>query len=263
VSYALSTLGLERLRGFVTPRSLLAFDVDGTLAPIVARPWDARIPSDLQRRLAAFTKKSTVAIITGRAVDDARPMLEFNPAYLIGNHGCEGLPGFESATSIYASECAQWLDELRAEGEAWRDTPGVTLEDKTYSLTFHYRHAARRDAALRTLEARAAELSPLPRVIHGDCVLNLVPREAPHKGDALLELLEHSGCEHALYVGDDTTDEDVFRLDIPELLSVRVHQSDDTAAELYLHGQVDVVRLLDAIDKFMESARVADTPGRR
>ncbi len=263
MSYALSTAGLERLRGFVTPRSLLAFDVDGTLAPIVARPWGARIPSELQHRLATFTKKSTVAIITGRGVDDARRMLEFNPAYLIGNHGCEGLPGFESASGIYASECAQWLEELRDEGESWLDMPGVTLEEKTYSLTFHYRHTARRDDVLHSLESRAAKLVPLPRIIHGDCVLNLVPPEAPHKGDALHALLEHSGCEHALYVGDDTTDEDVFRLDIPELLSVRVHQSDDTAAELYLHGQEDVVELLDAIDRFMESASVAHAPGRR
>lgn len=263
MTYALSTAGLERLRSFVTPHSLLAFDVDGTLAPIVARPWDARIPSELQRRLATFTKSSTVAIITGRAVDDARRMLEFSPAYLIGNHGCEGLPGFESASGPYAAECAQWLDELRGEDECWQDTPGVTLEDKTYSLTFHYRHAVRVDQALRMLEARAAKLFPMPRIIHGDCVLNLVPREAPHKGDALHALLEHSGCEHALYVGDDTTDEDVFRLDIPELLSVRVRQSDDTAAELYLHGQEDVVRLLDAIDHFMESASVADAAGRR
>ena len=89
MSYALSPAGLERLRDFISARSLLAFDVDGTLAPIVARPWDARIPSELQRRLAAFTSRSTVAIITGRAVADARRMLEFNPAYLIGNHGCE------------------------------------------------------------------------------------------------------------------------------------------------------------------------------
>jgi trehalose 6-phosphate phosphatase len=263
VSYALSSEGLERVRGFITPRSLLAFDVDGTLAPIVARPWDARIPPDLQRRLADFTKRSTVAIITGRAVDDARRMLEFNPAYLIGNHGCEGLPGFETVTGIYAAECAKWLGELNDESESWRQVTGVTLEDKTYSLTFHYRHATPRDHALRMLEARAANLSPAPRVIHGDCVLNLVPREAPHKGDALHALLDHSGCEHALYVGDDTTDEYVFRLDIPELLSVRVRQSDDTAAELYLRGQEDVVKLLDAIDHLMESASFADAASRR
>src|SRR5207237_4203324 len=136
VSYALSPTGLERLRDFVSPRSLLAFDVDGTLAPIVARPWDARIPAELQRRLAAFTSKATVAIITGRAVADARKMLEFSPAYLIGNHGCEGLPGFESETELYAAECTRWLEGLGEENDAWRATPGVTLEEHNYSLAF-------------------------------------------------------------------------------------------------------------------------------
>ena len=262
MSYALSPAGLERLRDFVSARSLLAFDVDGTLAPIVSRPWDARIPPELQRRLAAFTSRSTVAIITGRAVDDARRMLEFNPAYVIGNHGCEGLPGFESEAGLYAAECTQWLEELREENDAWRETPGVTLEDKTYSLAFHYRHAPRRDDALRALEALSLHLEPRPRIIHGDCVLNLVPREAPHKGDALHALLAHSGCTRALYIGDDTTDEDVFRLNLPELLSVRVHQSDDTAAELYLHGQEDVVKLLDAIDRLLEAASLEDAARR-
>jgi trehalose 6-phosphate phosphatase len=262
VSYALSPAGLARLRQFVTPRSLLAFDVDGTLAPIVARPWDAQIPAELQRRLSAFAGKSTVAIITGRAVADARRMLQFSPAYLIGNHGCEGLPGFESQANIYAEECSRWLEALSGEDETWRETPGVTLEDKTYSLAFHYRHAPSHEQAARTLEARAEQLTPRPRVIHGDCVLNLVPREAPHKGDALHALLEHSGCVRALYIGDDTTDEDVFRLDLVQLLSVRVRQSDDTAAELYLRGQEDVVKLLDAIDRLLESTHVEDTARR-
>lgn len=258
MSYALSPAGLARLSDFVSPRSLLAFDVDGTLAPIVARPWDARIPPELQRRLASFTRRSTVAIITGRAVDDARKMLEFNPAYLIGNHGCEGIPGFESEAELYAAECTQWLASLREENDAWSAMPGVTLEDKTYSLAFHYRHAPCRDDALRALEARSLHLDPRPRLIHGDCVLNLVPREAPHKGDALHALLEHAGCTRALYVGDDTTDEDVFRLDLPELLSIRVRQSDETAAELHLRGQEDVGKLLDAIDRMLEASSVED-----
>jgi len=48
-------------------------------------------------------------------------------------------------------------------------------------------------------------------------VENLIPRGAPHKGDALLHLLDFSGCGRALFAGDDETDEDVFRLDDPRI----------------------------------------------
>lgn len=244
---ALSASGLNRIREFVGARALLAFDIDGTLAPIVARPWDARIPDELQLRLDAMTTTRTVAIITGRAIADAKPMLAFSPRYLIGNHGAEGVPGFELASAAYASECSKWLRVLRCDDEAWRATPGITLEDKAYSIAFHYRHAKSREAALRLVEERAAHLVPRPRLVHGNCVLNLVPQEAPHKGDALLSLLAHSGCERSLYVGDDLTDEDVFRLKLPHVLSVGIDPGPGSAADLFLSNQGEVLKLLDEL----------------
>src|SRR5438045_3114865 len=134
VNPALSHLGLARIREFVGRRSLLAFDIDGTLAPIVARPWDARIPDEIQGRLAATTAIRTVAVITGRAIADAKAMLAFSPRYLIGNHGAEGVPGFEAVSATYARDCSQWLEVLRGETESWRAIPGITLEDKAYSI---------------------------------------------------------------------------------------------------------------------------------
>src|SRR6266536_3236848 len=74
VRYALSTAGLTRIRAFLSRDTLLAFDIDGTLAPIVDRPWDARVPGDVQRGLKSLASHAPVAIVTGRAVEDARPM---------------------------------------------------------------------------------------------------------------------------------------------------------------------------------------------
>ena len=250
---ALSASGLNRIREFVGARSLLAFDIDGTLAPIVARPWDARIPDELQLRLGAMTSARTVAIITGRAIADAKPMLAFSPRYLIGNHGAEGVPGFELASAAYARECSKWLEVLRCDDEGWRATPGITLEDKAYSIAFHYRHAQPREAARQLVQERAARLLPRPRLVHGNCVLNLVPQDAPHKGDALLALLAHSGCERSLYVGDDLTDEDVFRLKLPHVLSVGIDPAPESAADLFLPSQGDVLKLLDAVVRMVEA----------
>jgi trehalose 6-phosphate phosphatase len=253
VNPALSASGLARIREFVGRRSLLAFDIDGTLAPIVARPWDARIPDEIQVRLRAMTEARTLAVITGRAIADAKPMLGFSPRYLVGNHGAEGVPGFESASEGYARDCSKWLEALSGEDEAWRAIPGITLEDKAYSIAFHYRQAHPREAALRVVEERAAQLVPWPRVIHGNCVLNLVPRDALHKGDALRELLAHSGCERSLYVGDDVTDEDVFRLKLAAVLSVGIDPGPESAADLFLTDQGDVITLLDEVAKMIAS----------
>jgi trehalose 6-phosphate phosphatase len=261
VRYALSSAGLSRIRAFLGRDTLLAFDIDGTLAPIVDRPWDARVPPDVQRALRLLANCATIAILTGRAVEDARPMLGFSPRYLVGNHGAEGVPGHERISEACARVCRAWLDELSSGSESWRDIDGIVLEDKTYSLTFHFRHAKDQSAALRLLIARTASLLPLPKLLDGKKVLNLLPPGAPDKGEALAALLRNSHCKRALYVGDDTTDEAVFRLHSPAILSVRVEHDESSAATLHLNGQKDVSKLLLALMRMIvpaSSPRSAD-----
>jgi trehalose 6-phosphate phosphatase len=259
VRYALSAAGLTRISTWVKGKTLFAFDIDGTLAPIAERPWDARVPDDVQRGLSTLASRATVAIVTGRSVNDARPMLGFTPCYLIGNHGAEGVPGFESATSSFAQMCRSWLVELSGDGEPWRCVAGIALEDKTCSLAFHYRHATDRKHAQRLLERRARRLSPGPSLLDGKFVLNLVPPGAPDKGDALGALLVHSRCERAVYVGDDVSDEAVFRLRSPLVLGVRVERDPASAAELYLRDQGEIPHLLG---KLIESTASRPRYGR-
>jgi trehalose 6-phosphate phosphatase len=263
VRYALAAEGVARIAAFLTPRTLLAFDIDGTLAPIVERPWDARVPAEVQRGLGVLAARATVAIITGRAIEDARPMLAFAPRYLVGNHGAEGVPGFEEASAHCASVCQAWLKELSRPTEPWCVHPGVVLEDKTYSLTFHFRHAPDHAAAQRLLIDRAGSLLPAPTLLDGKYVLNLLPEGAPHKGEALSALLARSHCDRALYVGDDASDEAVFQMRSPAVLSVRVERDRASAANLYLRGQKDVVRLVRELVRISGRAATAPPPDPR
>ena len=64
--YAFSPEGVACLAAVLATDPLLAFDIDGTLAPIVERPDEARLPDDVQRCLAELAREFTVAIITGR-----------------------------------------------------------------------------------------------------------------------------------------------------------------------------------------------------
>lgn len=255
--YALSAASLAQLRKLLRERPMLAFDIDGTLAPIVADPWRARISDELRACLRSLATRTPVAIVTGRAVKDARPLLGFSPHYVVGNHGAEGIPGFDGQSSAFQRVCAAWLAELSAPGDAqgWRTMPGIMLEDKQYSLSFHYRHARRPALAKRLLEERVARLVPLPDIVPGKRVLNLLPPDAPHKGEALLSLLDHSGCGRALYVGDDVTDEDVFRMRMPEVLSIRVGRKRKSAANMYLKSQADVARLVRRLVAMLDGLR--------
>ena len=83
---------------------------------------------------------------------------------------------------------------------------------------------------------------------------------APHKGIALERERERLGCDTALYVGDDETDEDVFSLDRPgRLLTIRVGAKRTSAASYYILDQrvIDVLlgRLLETRQRWVEQRR--------
>jgi trehalose 6-phosphate phosphatase len=243
--YAFSPEGVASLSAVLATEPLLAFDIDGTLAPIVERPHDARLPDDVQRCLAWLARRNEVAIITGRAVHDARRMFSFEPRYLVGNHGAEGLPGWRERSAAFEHSVRQWRDALAAcEGLA---DAGVGIEDKRYSLSLHYRQAANPYAASRAIYGCIAMMRPAPHVIDGKAVVNLLPPDAPDKGDALRALIEQSRCRNALYVGDDDTDETVFGLNLPNVLTLRVEPAADSQATLFLRDQREVLTLMQHI----------------
>jgi len=239
--HALSAQGREHLAAFLARRPLLTFDIDGTLAPIVARPEDARIPDAVQAALRELAALAPLALLTGRARDDALRMADFPCAYVLGNHGIEGLPGGEARTQALATACAAWRAALDARALA---AACVELEDKRYSLSLHYRRAPDHDAARRMIAAQAAALVPAPTIIDGKCVVNLLPPGAPNKGSALRELLAPHPEACALYAGDDDTDEHVFDLPQALVLGVRVGRSDTTRAALYIDTPDEMLPLI-------------------
>lgn len=241
-----SDTGAARLDEVAGERLLCAFDFDGTLAPLVPVPDDARLPDGIREQLLRLAQYAPIAIVTGRGIDDIRPRLGFDPDFLVGNHGLEGVPGWESMAAAHAHACSGWREQLqRALPE---HDPGLLLEDKRYSLSVHYREAADPEAAARRLEALFETLSPQPRIVAGKFVYNLLAEDRCHKGTALARLMELGGARHAIYVGDDVTDEDVFRMRHPDILSVRVEQSEASSAELYIPGPADMARLLEELE---------------
>src|SRR5215468_8174803 len=118
-------------------RPLLAFDFDGTLAPIVVRPEEARVSEAVSGRLARLASLRPVAIITGRSVEDVAPRLGFEPQYIVGNHGAEDPT---DARQLDMSALERFRCLLAANAERTQ-AAGVGVEDKGYSIALHYRLA--------------------------------------------------------------------------------------------------------------------------
>lgn len=233
MTYLFSQEGRGALRNVVDRSTLFAFDLDGTLAPIVVDPRFIKIPDKILEGLIQLHEMASVAIITGRGRADAKPYLGFTPRFLVGNHGAEGLPGREKQE-----------EELYRLGREWREQldhfmadvagSGIFLEDKGATFALHYRAAPDPDAARERIVKAIEALEPPPRRVAGKLVENIVPVDAPHKGDALVQLMSHTGCSRAVYVGDDVTDEDVFNLRDARIFGVRIGIGVESAAGYYL-----------------------------
>jgi trehalose 6-phosphate phosphatase len=176
----------------------IMLDVDGTLAPIVARPELASVPESTRTELRRLVDRyALVACISGRTGEDAARVVGVDGPVYVGVHGLELAP-----------EAEGWRGPLRefAESVDW------PVEDKGLAVVFHYREAEDEEAALGALRGVADRATALGlQAQFGRKVLEVRPPVAADKGTAVRALLKQRGLRRALYAGDDTTDLDAFR----------------------------------------------------
>jgi trehalose 6-phosphate phosphatase len=222
-------------------RAAVILDVDGTLAPIVDRPADARVPPTTQRELERLRGRyALIACVSGRSGADARRLVGVDGIEYVGSHGLELEP-----------EAAEWRERLVEFARAV-DWP---VEDKGVTLSFHWRTAEDQEAA----EALLAGVATRARAKGIDArfgrkVLELRPPVHADKGTAVATLLARHGLRRAVYVGDDTTDVDAFHalrdLELGVAVGVRSPELPlvvEQAADLLVDGPAGVVDLLRAL----------------
>ncbi len=242
-TYLFSAAGCAALHGFIDRATLFAFDLDGTLAPIAADPSLIMIAEEVRRGLIRLGQIAPLAIITGRARADARAHLGFEPLFLVGNHGAEGLPDGAGRGDGYVRLCRDWEQQLRLLLPNDRHV-GIIVENKGETLSIHYRNLPERERARGVILESIQRLTPLPRLVSGKFVENLLPQDAPNKGEALASIMRRSGCRRSLFVGDDETDEDVFRLRDDHVFGIRVGRDSASAARYFIHEQNEIGPLL-------------------
>lgn len=202
---------LASLRASLAPRlpgTVVALDFDGTLAPIVERPEDARaLPgvADVLTRLAS--RVARVAIVTGRPALEAVELGGFAdvPGLVVcGHYGLERW----SAGRLESPQHTRGVDEARRRVSALVDpAAGLTLEDKGHSVAVHTRRANDPVGALELLRGPVTEIAVDAglQVTPGRFVLELRPRDVD-KGATVRELVAEVSATAVVYAGDDVGD---------------------------------------------------------
>lgn len=198
-------------------RLALFLDYDGTLTPIVDRPEDASLSGPMRLLLAELSRRYSVAIVSGRDLNDVRQMVGLESLVYAGSHGFDiaGPAGLRHQHD-QARQCLPALDAAERELHAQLDAvQGVRVERKHFAIAIHYRLASGADqhqieTAVNAVDARHPSL----RKKGGKKVFELQPDVRWHKGYAVLWLRQTLGLDRpnvmTFYIGDDQSDEDAF-----------------------------------------------------
>lgn len=228
-------------------RRLLLLDYDGTLIPFSGKPGRAK-PGDeileLLRELSGVPQNEVV-VISGRDKDTLDKWLGSLNIGLVAEHGVWVRERGGEWQMIEALS-NEWKKEVRPILELWADrTPGSFIEEKGYSLVWHYRKAGFELGTLRARELVNVLLNLTGnlnlQVLEGSKVIE-VKNSGINKGRAASRWVSKEDWGFILAVGDDWTDEDIFKSLPAKAWSIKVRFS-ATAAKFNI-GQPSEVRAL-------------------
>lgn len=232
-------------------KRILFLDYDGTLQKFFNIPSEAKPDEellDLLRELSADAK-TEVVIISGRDKITLNEWFGQENISLIAEHGAWA-KNKDSEWKSRISSNAKWKDDIRHVLESFVDrTAGSLIEEKTYSLVWHYRKSDIELGAVRAIELKDQLSSMLTNqgleILEGSKVIE-VKEVGINKGSAALEYMHSKEFDFILAIGDDWTDEYLFEELPEESISLKVG-TDKSAAKYYLNNYKDVREFLKGI----------------
>jgi trehalose 6-phosphate synthase/phosphatase len=229
-------------------RHSLLLDYDGTLVPFASNPKLAKPDPELLDLLTTLGKDpaNEVVIISGRSRRDLEDWFGQMPVSLVAEHGV-WLRRPNGEWRILKAMTTDWKERVRPILQLYVDRlPGALLEEKEFSLAWHYRRADPDQASQRAKEL-LDDLADYTRnidvqVFEGNKVIE-IRNTGVNKGTAAMEWLNGNAPDFILGIGDDWTDEDLFRALPQAAFTVRVGLA-NTAARYYLSNHTAVRRML-------------------
>ena len=199
--------------------SAIVCDIDGTIAPIAPTPAEARLAPGAREALIELTKLvDVVAAVTGRSATDGAAMIGIPEMLVVGNHGLEWLRDGEReidpAAVAAVPRIQAALTEIAVVVSHDPDLQGTYVEDKTLSGSIHYRQTMNHTVSFQKLYAlaRAAGERHGLKITEGRLVIELRPPVDINKGAALLRIIARDQLRGMVFLGDDVTDVDGFRV---------------------------------------------------
>jgi len=226
---------------------LMFLDYDGTLIPFSGKPEQAIPTAELLELLEELVEnpQNEVVLISGRGKDALEKWFGKLNIGLVAEHGV-WIKGKGKEWEMIEALASDWKEQVRPVLELWIDrTPGSFIEEKEFSLAWHYRKTEPRLGNLRARELVNNLLNLTAnlnlQVLEGSKVVE-IKTAGIDKGRAALRWISREKWDFLLAIGDDFTDEDVFKVLPATAWSIKVGFS-ASAAKFNL-GSPDQVRLL-------------------
>jgi trehalose 6-phosphate synthase/phosphatase len=243
---------IEMKYSFAT-KKLILLDYDGTLVPFHNKPEAAKPDEHLLQIMRSLTEdiSNKVVIISGRDHNTLDQWLGHLSVDLIAEHGAwfkESGNSWSSRKDIETSWKPEFYNVLNA---FTRATPGSLIEEKTYSIAWHYRQCdpelgnMRAKEVTQALEKKVTETGL--QLLLGDKVIE-VKNLGINKGKAASKWMAKDKYDFVLAIGDDTTDEDMFKALPTGAVTIKVG-SNVTAASYFVNNYKEVRSLLEEVSE--------------
>lgn len=236
-------------------------DYDGTLIPFSKSPEKTVTPDRVVSVLDKLNSNPSIsiAVLSGRSLPELRNLIPLHSITLAGFHGIE-VNFFDGAKFTWpgSKKVRKKLKKIKTALEKeFNNTKGTILEDKEHSIALHYRaYEGKDEKIIEPFYSAVEDFRPFDKleILEGSKILEIRPKDW-HKGKALQKIRSRltSGNPPTFYFGDDTTDEDAFRIldrkgkDFPVL--VGKDEKEESAARYTLDGPDELLTFLEKLAK--------------
>ncbi|KAE8782145.1 Trehalose-phosphate phosphatase [Hordeum vulgare] len=200
----------------------LFLDYDGTLSPKVNNPDEAYMSSEMRDVVQEVASLCATSVVGGRARDKVKSFIMLENLHYAGSHGADIKLSDEAEAYQPTSEYEPVINGARERlEEVIRDIKGASVENKQFCISVHYRvFEKKKQELVKKLVKKTIKGFPELRVTDGDKVLEVGPNAEFNKGYAVKYLLEQLARKNnwdssqvvAIFIGDDRTDEDAFKV---------------------------------------------------
>lgn len=245
-----------KLKKKVKNKTLLFLDFDGTLAPIQNNPSAVKLDAKTKKLLQKMTQnpKYEIVLVTGRDRKFISQAMQGIPCYLACEHGASFFDYQKKKwRNLTASKRKPWVkDALEIMGLYQKRVPQSFVEKKQYALCWHYRRSPESFAKLQARHLYSDLIDGMKNypvtVSSGKKIVEVKSLEA-NKGYFCEWFLERYAKDHVetFAIGDDKTDEDMFKVLNKRAHTIKVGSNTDSYADYYLEDQADVFGLLNKL----------------